>query len=371
MSEDPSTTSPVFHSRSRIPSEADAGLPALFASMEERREFETRHASEKAKRMPLEDAAGPLFLGIDLGSTTVKGALVDQKGRLAYSWYELNEGNPLERLYAQVKSLLEKIPQGAFLRALCTTGYGADLAKAALGGQFSEVETLAHQRAAVAFDPRASYVIDIGGQDMKCLEVKQGLIAGVKLNEACSSGCGSFLQTFAQQLRLTLPEFVQAALRSKRPCDLGTRCTVFMNSKVRQSQRDGTPIEDIAAGLCRSIVRNALYKVLRIHDPRELGEHVVVQGGTFLNDAVLRAFEQQIGRHVVRPDIAGLMGAFGAARPVLGVRGHESAPESAWRSLRTRRTGRRMSIPQQSFVCMRLIRTLSSTMSKCETLSSG
>ena len=299
--------------KAEIPSEADAGLPALFASMEERREFETRHASEKAERMPLEGAAGPLFLGIDLGSTTVKGALVDQKGRLAYSWYELNEGNPLERLYAQVKSLLEKIPQGAFLRALCTTGYGADLAKAALGGQFSEVETLAHQRAAVAFDPRASYVIDIGGQDMKCLEVKQGLIAGVKLNEACSSGCGSFLQTFAQQLRLTLPEFVQAALRSKRPCDLGTRCTVFMNSKVRQSQRDGTPIEDIAAGLCRSIVRNALYKVLRIHDPRELGEHVVVQGGTFLNDAVLRAFEQQIGRHVVRPDIAGLMGAFGAA----------------------------------------------------------
>ena len=297
----------------KLPPEDEANLPALFANDEERREFKARHAAEKAERIDLQDARGPLFLGIDLGSTTVKGAVVDEKGRLAYSWYELNEGNPLERLYAQVRELSEKLPEGAYLRALCSTGYGADLAKAALGGQFAEVETLAHQRAAVAFEPQVSYVIDIGGQDMKCLEVKNGLIASVKLNEACSSGCGSFLQTFAQQLHLPLADFVEAALNAKHPCDLGTRCTVFMNSKVRQSQRDGAPIEDIAAGLCRSIVRNALYKVLRIHDPKSLGEHVVVQGGTFLNDAVLRAFEQQIGRNVVRPDIAGLMGAYGAA----------------------------------------------------------
>ncbi len=297
----------------KLPPEDEANMPPLFADEAERREFDERHAAEKAERIELKDARGPLFLGIDLGSTTVKGAVVDCQGRLAYSWYELNEGNPLERLYAQVRTLAEKVPEGAFLRALCSTGYGADLAKAALGGQFAEVETLAHQRAAVAFEPQVSYVIDIGGQDMKCLEVKNGLIASVKLNEACSSGCGSFLQTFAQQLHLPLSDFVEAALNAKHPCDLGTRCTVFMNSKVRQSQRDGAPIEDIAAGLCRSIVRNALYKVLRIHDPKALGEHVVVQGGTFLNDAVLRAFEQQIGRSVVRPDIAGLMGAYGAA----------------------------------------------------------
>lgn len=299
--------------RTKVPTEGDANLPPLFANEDERREFEARHAQETVSRIRLEDAQGDLFLGVDLGSTTVKGVVTDAEGRLAYSWYEGNEGNPLEKLYARVTALLEKIPQGAHLRAACTTGYGAELAKAALGAPFAEVETLAHQRAAVAFDPQTSYVIDIGGQDMKCLEVRSGLISSVKLNEACSSGCGSFLQTFAQQLSLPLADFVQAALRSKSPCDLGTRCTVFMNSKVRQAQRDGAPIEDIAAGLCRSIVRNALYKVLRIHDAAELGEHVVVQGGTFLNDAVLRAFEQQIGRQVIRPDIAGLMGAYGAA----------------------------------------------------------
>lgn len=312
--------------KTALPPEDDANLPALFATPQERAEFEARHAGEKAERIALEDTQGPLFLGIDLGSTTVKGAVVDSAGRLAYSWYELNEGNPLERLYAQVKTLIARIPEGASLRALCSTGYGADLAKAALGGQFAEVETLAHQRAAVAFEPDVSYVIDIGGQDMKCLEVKQGLIASVKLNEACSSGCGSFLQTFAQQLHLPLSDFVEAALNAKHPCDLGTRCTVFMNSKVRQSQRDGAPIEDIAAGLCRSIVRNALYKVLRIHDPKSLGEHVVVQGGTFLNDAVLRAFEQQIGRNVVCPDIAGLMGAYGAALLALERTTNDTAP---------------------------------------------
>ena len=239
--------------------------------------------------------------------------MLDTQGRLLYSWYEQNEGQPLERLYRAVKALLSVVPAKAHIRQACTTGYGADLARAALGAAFSEVETLAHERAAAAFEPNVSYVIDIGGQDMKCLEVEHGLIRSVKLNEACSSGCGSFLQTFAKQLSLTLPQFVEAALASKEPCDLGTRCTVFMNSKVRQAQRDGASLEDIAAGLCRSIVRNALYKVLRIHDPAELGEHVVVQGGTFLNDAVLRAFEEQIGRPVIRPAIAGLMGAYGAA----------------------------------------------------------
>ena len=298
---------------SASPENRGSGLPPLFKNPAEREAFTERHRRECVERSPIENAEGDLFLGADLGSTTVKGVVLDAQGRLLYSWYEQNEGQPLERLYRAVKALLSVVPAKAHIRQACTTGYGADLARAALGAAFSEVETLAHERAAAAFEPNVSYVIDIGGQDMKCLEVEHGLIRSVKLNEACSSGCGSFLQTFAKQLSLTLPQFVEAALASKEPCDLGTRCTVFMNSKVRQAQRDGASLEDIAAGLCRSIVRNALYKVLRIHDPAELGEHVVVQGGTFLNDAVLRAFEEQIGRPVIRPDIAGLMGAYGAA----------------------------------------------------------
>ena len=298
---------------SAAPENRGSGLPPLFKNPAEREAFTERHRRECVERSPIENAEGDLFLGADLGSTTVKGVVLDAQGRLLYSWYEQNEGQPLERLYRAVKALLCVVPAKAHIRQACTTGYGADLARAALGAAFSEVETLAHERAAAAFEPNVSYVIDIGGQDMKCLEVEHGLIRSVTLNEACSSGCGSFLQTFAKQLSLTLPQFVEAALASKEPCDLGTRCTVFMNSKVRQAQRDGASLEDIAAGLCRSIVRNALYKVLRIHDPAELGEHVVVQGGTFLNDAVLRAFEEQIGRPVIRPDIAGLMGAYGAA----------------------------------------------------------
>ncbi len=288
-------------------------LVPLFDNEEQKQAFLKRHAAHKAPRGDLAQAEGDLFLGIDLGSTTIKGVVLDGNGRIVSSWYDQNEGNPLEKLFERMRSLLQSIPQKACLRAAATTGYGADLARAAVGAQFSEVETLAHQRAAVAFDPQTSYVIDIGGQDMKCLDVREGLIRSVKLNEACSSGCGSFLQTFARQLDLSLEEFVEAAMRSRHPCDLGTRCTVFMNSKVRQAQRDAAPIEDIAAGLCRSIVRNALYKVLRIHDVSELGSHVLVQGGTFLNDAVLRAFEQQTGLEVIRPDISGLMGAYGAA----------------------------------------------------------
>ncbi len=288
-------------------------LVPLFENEEQKEAFLKRHAAHKAPRGDLAQAEGELFVGIDLGSTTIKGVVLDSEGRIVSSWYDQNEGNPLEKLFERMRGLMERIPPTAHLRAAATTGYGAQLARAAIGAQFAEVETLAHQRAAVAFDPQTSYVIDIGGQDMKCLDVHDGLIRSVKLNEACSSGCGSFLQTFARQLDLSLEEFVQAALRSRRPCDLGTRCTVFMNSKVRQAQRDAAPIEDIAAGLCRSIVRNALYKVLRIHDVSELGSHVLVQGGTFLNDAVLRAFEQQTGLEVIRPDISGLMGAYGAA----------------------------------------------------------
>lgn len=217
--------------------DGEAGrLPALFASDEELERFRARHEKEKVERGNLADARGDLYLGIDLGSTTVKGVLIDGEGRFLSAWYERNEGNPLERLFPRVKTLAASIPEGARIRSICTTGYGAELAKAALGADWAEVETLAHQRAAVHFAPDVSYVIDIGGQDMKCLAVKDGLISGVTLNEACSSGCGSFLQTFSDQLELTLPEFVAAALRSRAPVDLGTRCTVS-ESTVRTGLR--------------------------------------------------------------------------------------------------------------------------------------
>ena len=288
-------------------------LAPFFKTDAELEEFKNRHALHRAKRGSLDAAQGDLYLGIDLGSTTVKLALIDKEDAIIYDWYSHNEGDPLPKLIPQVLDLVTKLPQGAFIRSICTTGYGASLAQAALGSQFNEVETLAHQRAAVAFDPLTTYVIDIGGQDMKCLKVTGGAISDVKLNEACSSGCGSFIETYAKQLGLSLEDFVDSALHAQNPCDLGTRCTVFMNSKVKQAQSAGATVSDIAAGLCHSIVLNALHKVLRIADTKQLGEHVLVQGGTFLNDAILRAFELYIGQNVIRPDIAGLMGAYGAA----------------------------------------------------------
>lgn len=288
-------------------------LPPLFATKEDYQAFKARHDKECLPRQELSTAKGNLYLGVDLGSTTVKCVLLDEEAHLLHSFYANNEGSPLNKLLPHIQQLWHDIPEGARLAAICTTGYGAALAKAALNAGFSEVETLAHQKAACFFDPKATYVIDIGGQDMKCIKVKDGIIKDMQLNEACSSGCGSFIETFAGQLNLPLSQFVDKALHGQSPCDLGTRCSVFMNSKVKQAQRDNMPVEDIASGLCFSIVRNALYKVLRIRDSAELGDHVVVQGGTFLNDAVLRAFELLTGLNVIRPDIAGLMGAFGAA----------------------------------------------------------
>ncbi len=289
------------------------GADATYGVLESYEDFVKRHAQHTVATRDLSLAQGPLYLGIDLGSTTIKLVLIDEANTMYASYYAHNGGEPLKNLMPKVQELVTNLPRGAYIAAICTTGYGADLAKSALNAQFSEVETLAHQKAAVAFDPEVSYVIDIGGQDMKCIKVDHGVIASIQLNEACSSGCGSFLETFAAQLQLPLKDFVKEALEAKAPCDLGTRCTVFMNSKVKQAQRDNVPIGDIAAGLCLSIVRNALYKVLRIHDSEELGDHVVVQGGTFLNDAILRAFEINIHKDVIRPNIAGLMGAFGAA----------------------------------------------------------
>ena len=290
-----------------------AVLPALFSTAEEYEQFKVSHNTRTTPQINLEDATGDLWLGVDLGSTTVKGVLIDEKKRIAASWYRSNSGDVLNTLVPKVAELLGKIPQGAHIRGVCTTGYGADLAASVLDTPLHEVETIAHLKAASYLYPDTTYVIDIGGQDMKCMQTRDGLIEGIKLNEACSSGCGAFIQTFAKSLGLTLSDFVHKALFAKTPADLGTRCTVFMNSRVKQAQREGAGIGEIAAGLCYSVIRNALYKVLRLKSPKDLGDHVVVQGGAFINDALLRVLEIELKRPVVRPDISGLMGAFGCA----------------------------------------------------------
>ena len=309
-------------------------LPPLFESNEEYEAFTLRHKSDAVPRSTRENARGPLFLGVDLGSTTVKTVLIDAGGAVLATWYCNNQGDPLASLLPYVADLIDSLPHGkdgspaAWIESCVSTGYGAGLARAALGADSVEVETVAHLKAACHLIPDASYVIDIGGQDMKCLKANNGYIAGVTLNEACSAGCGAFLETFAKNLNLSMNDFVQAALFARHPVDLGSRCTVFMNSKVKQAQKEGAEIGDIAAGLCYSVIRNALYKVLRLRKPEELGDKVIVQGGSFMNDALLRVMERLLGREVFRPDIAGLMGAYGAALLAMRHRsGHnEDAP---------------------------------------------
>ena len=298
------------HASQSGPQEA---LPRLFKDDADYAAFRARHAADIVPQRDLAEAEGELFLGIDLGSTTVKSVLIDSEARVLATSYSRNDGDPLKTLKPFLIKLLSSLPAGARLRGIGTTGYGAGLAKAALNASLSEVETVAHLKAACALHPDTTYVIDIGGQDMKCMKVDDGAVADVKLNEACSSGCGAFLQTFATSLGMSLESFVQTALFAKRPVDLGSRCTVFMNSKVKQAQKEGSAVEDIAAGLCYSVVRNALYKVLRLRSPEELGSHVLVQGGSFLNDALLRVIENMLGREVHRPTLAGHMGAYGMA----------------------------------------------------------
>ncbi len=290
-----------------------ASLPPLFDNEADYDLFRERHNRDAAPRKPLESASGPLFLGVDLGSTTVKAVLADADGAVLTSWYERNQGDPLAGLLPYLADLIDSLPEGAWIQSSVATGYGAQLAQAALGSLSADVETVAHLKAACRLVPDATYVIDIGGQDMKCLKARDGLIAGVTLNEACSAGCGAFLETFARSLNLSMEAFVRAALFARHPVDLGSRCTVFMNSKVKQAQKEGADIGDIAAGLCYAVARNALYKVLRLRTPAELGDRVLVQGGSFLNDALLRVMERLLDHHVCRPDIAGLMGAYGAA----------------------------------------------------------
>ncbi|QTL78397.1 2-hydroxyacyl-CoA dehydratase [Bifidobacterium dentium] len=288
-------------------------MPPLFPTEAEREAFNERHHREHVHIGTLEGAIGPHFLGIDAGSTTIKATLVNDDREIVWSSYATNEGSPLTAAVNIVKKIQNELPQDAWIARSCATGYGEGLITTGLHLDEGVVETMAHYRGAEMASPGVTAVIDIGGQDMKYLAISDGVIDSIAVNEACSSGCGSFLQTFAQSMGLTIQEFTQAALNSTHPVDLGSRCTVFMNSSVKQAQKEGASMEDIAAGLCYSVVRNALYKVIKLRDSGELGDTVVVQGGTFLNDAVLRAFELLTEREVTRPNIAGLMGAYGAA----------------------------------------------------------
>ncbi|MDR2075599.1 MAG: 2-hydroxyacyl-CoA dehydratase [Desulfovibrio sp.] len=308
-------------------SEVKDVLPALFADAESRAAFFRRHGRRHVARLPLEQASGNAWLGIDSGSTTIKAVLIDDRGRLLYSSYGPNKGHPLGAAVDILKEIYARKRPDLRIRAAAATGYGSALLTAALHADFDEVETVAHLTAARFFEPDVSFILDIGGQDIKCLFIRDGAIDQIQLNEACSAGCGSFIENFASSLEMTLPEFVSLSLEAAEPVDLGTRCTVFMNSKVKQAQKEGAAVADIAAGLCYSVIRNACYKVMKISNPGELGKKVVVQGGSFLNDGLLRALELEIGQEVIRPDIPGLMGAFGTALIARerGMKGRESA----------------------------------------------
>ncbi|MDD6571501.1 MAG: acyl-CoA dehydratase activase-related protein, partial [Thermoflexaceae bacterium] len=288
-------------------------MEPLFANQDEYDEFTKRHNSHSVATDSLADYEGDCFIGIDAGSTTTKVALVGEDGRLLYSFYSNNNGSPLATTIRSIKEIYSLLPRTAQIVRSCSTGYGEALIKAALMLDEGEVETVSHYYAAAFFDPAVDCIIDIGGQDMKCIKIKNHTVDSVQLNEACSSGCGSFIETFAKSLNYDVKDFAKEALFAPHPIDLGTRCTVFMNSKVKQAQKEGATVADISAGLAYSVIKNALYKVIKITDPKDLGNHIVVQGGTFYNDAVLRSFEKISGCEAVRPDIAGIMGAFGAA----------------------------------------------------------
>lgn len=285
----------------------------LFPTKEDYEEFTARHNKHCVKTCDLSTYKGNCYLGIDAGSTTTKVALVAEDGTLLYSFYSSNNGSPLSTTIKSIKEINELMPADAHIVYSCSTGYGEQLIKAALMLDEGEVETVSHYYAASFFEPNVDTILDIGGQDMKCIRIKNNTVDSVQLNEACSSGCGSFIETFAKSLNYSVQDFAKAALFAKNPIDLGTRCTVFMNSNVKQAQKEGATVDDISAGLAYSVIKNALFKVIKITDPKDFGKKVVVQGGTFYNDAVLRSFEEISGCNAVRPDIAGIMGAFGAA----------------------------------------------------------
>ena len=288
-------------------------MEPLFATEDDYQAFHNRQSAYRVKTGDLSTYKGKCFLGIDAGSTTTKTALVSEDGTLLYSFYSSNNGNPLKTTINSIKEIYSLLPEDAEIAFSCSTGYGEALIKAALLLDEGEVETVSHYYAAAFFDPEVDCILDIGGQDMKCIKIRNQTVDSVQLNEACSSGCGSFIETFAKSLNYTVQDFAKAALFAKHPIDLGTRCTVFMNSKVKQAQKEGAEVSDISAGLAYSVIKNALYKVIKVSDASELGKHIVVQGGTFYNDAVLRSFEKIANCQAIRPDIAGIMGAFGAA----------------------------------------------------------
>ncbi|MBQ7582836.1 MAG: 2-hydroxyglutaryl-CoA dehydratase, partial [Lachnospiraceae bacterium] len=290
-----------------------ARMEPLFASESEYEEFTERHGRHHVRTAELASYSGNCYLGIDAGSTTTKIALIGEDGALLYSYYAGNNGSPLKCAIGAIQEIYAKKPADAKIVHACSTGYGEALLKAALQLEEGEVETIAHYYAAAFFDPDVDCILDIGGQDMKCIKIKDGTVDSVLLNEACSSGCGSFIETFAKSLGYSVQDFAKEALFSSHPIDLGTRCTVFMNSKVKQAQKEGASVSDISAGLAYSVIKNALFKVIKVSDASSMGSHIVVQGGTFYNDAVLRSFEKIADTEVIRPDIAGIMGAFGAA----------------------------------------------------------
>ena len=288
-------------------------LEPLFKDQAELDEFQVRHSEQKAKRGLLEKTHGPVFLGLDSGSTTTKAVLIDKDGRILWNFYSHNQGNPVDLAVQVLKNLYKQLPEDVYIARAVSTGYGEALFQAALGVDSGEVETITHFRAANFFVPGVEFLLDIGGQDMKALKMKDGAIVSIQLNEACSSGCGSFLDNFANTMGMDVKEFGKIALLAKKPVDLGSRCTVFMNSRVKQAQKEGASVADIAAGLSYSVIKNALFKVIKLRKASDIGSKVVVQGGTFFNDAILRAFEKIAGVEVYRPDVAGLMGAYGSA----------------------------------------------------------
>ncbi len=300
-------------------------MPPLFDSQADYDAFCARHNASRPPEADAETYSGPAWLGIDAGSTTTKLVLITADGGLLYTYYHSNQGNPVAIVLEQLKKIYALCGDRITIKGAAVTGYGEDLIKSAFSCDLGLVETVAHYKAAAHFNPDVDFIIDIGGQDMKCFKIRNGAVDSIMLNEACSSGCGSFIETFAKALGYSIADFAKMGLFAKKPVNLGSRCTVFMNSSVKQAQKDGASVEDISAGLSISIVKNAVYKVIRAASADDLGQHIVVQGGTFHNDAVLRAFERELGREVTRPTIAGIMGAFGAALAARDLHLEESA----------------------------------------------
>ena len=300
-------------------------MEPLFDSDEAYERFQRRHAGAGVQSVNPAEYTGGAYLGIDCGSTTTKLVLMSEDDKLLYTYYDSNKGNPVEIVKEQLAAIYRLCGDRIQIKGSAVTGYGEELIKNAFGVDSGLVETMAHFLAARHFDPDVDFILDIGGQDIKCFRIKNNSVDSILLNEACSSGCGSFIETFAKSMGYDIAEFAKIGLRGKAPVDLGSRCTVFMNSSVKQAQKDGADVSDISAGLSISVVKNAVYKVIRAGSADELGQNIVVQGGTFYNDAVLRAFELELGRQVVRPAIAGLMGAYGAALHAKNTRGEQSA----------------------------------------------